>query len=128
MIRHTFRRVIGFAMWPPSRAIALGLAWTHREIVALWARSLAAELRRRPFDPKRVQTLMRTLWKVTTDPRLRGAGGIRSLSVDTDTYSEAAQTYRVAAIQSTLAEVPGVVSVEVDGAPLGEPQLVEPAA
>ncbi len=134
MIRRLPRRLIGWLVWPPSRAVAVLLAWSHRQTVAMWWRSLAAEVQRRPFDPKRLVALVRTLWKASTDPRLRGLGGIRSLSVDTDPLDGADQSYRTATVRATLLDVPGVVSVEIndstDTTPVTEPAdlpgMVEP--
>lgn len=116
MITRLSRRLIGFALWPPSRAVAAVLAWSHRQTVAMWARSLAAEVQRKPFDPKRLVALVKVLWKATTDPRLR-AGGIRSLSVDTDVLGEHDQAYRSTVVKAALLDVPGVVTVDVGDAP-----------
>lgn len=42
------------------------LAWTYRDVLALWARSLAGELREtRAFDADRVQRLAAGLWSAT---------------------------------------------------------------
>lgn len=129
MITRMSRRLIGFALWPPSRAIAAVLAWSHRQTVAMWARSLAAELQRKPFDPKRLVALVKVLWKASTDPRLRG-GGIRALSVDTDVLSDNGQSYRSSVVKATLLDVPGVVSVDIgDGIePVEQAAAHDPAA
>lgn len=116
MMTKAARRVVGFLVWPPSRAIAAALAWTHRHTVAMWARSIAAEAQRRPFDPKRMAALIRVLWKATTDPRLK-VGSIRSLTVDHDVLADGEQTYRAATVRASLLDVPGVVAVEVNEAP-----------
>lgn len=123
MITKATRRLVSHLVWPPSRALAAGLAWTHRHTVAMWARSIAAEARRRPFDPKRMTALLRVLWKASTDTRLKGAGSIHALTVDNDVLSEGAQSYRAATVRATLLDVPGVVAVEVNEAPVVEPVL-----
>lgn len=125
MISKFSRRFVSHLVWPPSRALAAGLAWTHRHTVAMWARSIAAELRRRPFDPKRLSALVRVLWKASTDSRLKGVGSIRTLTVDNDVLGEGDQSYRAATVRATLLDVPGVVAVEVSEAPSVEPVLVE---
>lgn len=123
MIAKPTRRLIALLIWPPSRAVAAMLAWSHRRTVALWARSLGAELQRRPIEMQRLSTLVRTLWKISTDPQLNGGAGIRSITVDTDVPTTGDQTQRGAAVRATLLDVPGVVSVEIadtadDQAPL----------
>ncbi|HWL43540.1 MAG TPA: hypothetical protein VNQ73_11400 [Ilumatobacter sp.] len=131
MIRRTPRRLIGWLVWPPGRALAALLIWSHRQTLALWGRSLAAELRRHPRDPQRLMTLVRTLWKVSTDPRLRGVSGIRSLSVDTDLLGDTDPSIRATLVRATLLDVAGVVSVEVSDpahSPVAEPELPGVAA
>lgn len=113
MITRMSRRLIGFVLWPPSRAVAALLAWSHRQTVAMWARSLAAEAQRKPFDPKRMVALVKVLWKASTDPRLRGVGGIRAISVDSDVVGDAANSYRTTVVKASLLDVPGVVSVDI---------------
>lgn len=125
MITNVTRRFVSHLVWPPSRAIAAGLAWTHRHTVAMWARSIAAEVRRRPFDPKRLAALLRVLWKASTDARLKGAGSIRTLTVDNDVLGEGDQSYRAATVRAALLDVPGVVAVEVTEVPTVEPVLID---
>lgn len=125
MITKTTRKLIAFLVWPPSRTVAAALAWSHRRTVALWARSLAAELQRRPFEPQRISTLVRTLWKVSTDPQLNGGAGIRSISVDTDMPAAADHTQRGATVRATLLDLPGVVSVEIDDVDPQAPLLAQ---
>jgi len=117
------RRAIGVVVWPPTRILAGALLWSHRHTLALWGRSLAAEVQRRPFDGQRLAALVRTLWKVSTDARLRGVGGIESITVDTAVDPSDA-TQRAASVRATLLDVPGVVAVEVTGEPDSEPLTV----
>lgn len=116
------RRLVAFLIWPPSRLLAAGLLWSHRHTLTLWGRSLAAESRRRPFDPQRASTLVRTLWKVSTDQRLQGVGGIDLVTVDSVVAGQGSAE-RAATVRATLLDVPGVVSVEVDGVAV-EPILI----
>ena len=46
------------------------LAWTYRDVLALWGRSLAAEARRPGrFDGERIGTLVKGLWETTKQSR-----------------------------------------------------------
>ncbi len=62
------------------------LAWSQRYTVALWWRSLKGELRRgQPVDFRRVRTLLKTLVKVSAEPRLSNAPQLRTLALVADT-------------------------------------------
>ena len=72
---------------PISRTMLLVLAWNHREAVALWVRTLVAELRdRRRADPSRLRRLGRALTRVSNATSRRDLAGLRRLRlVDPDT-------------------------------------------
>lgn len=115
MITKAMRRTIGAVLWPVSRPLMLALLWTQRDTIALWWRSLSAELRRDgALDVRRMGTLVRALWRVTADQRLRDLGRIDTISVDgAFTGAGLDPGARAAALRATLRDIPGVVSVEV---------------
>lgn len=46
------------------------LVWSYRDVIALWGRSLLAEVRRPgPFDSDRVKALANGLWTATKESR-----------------------------------------------------------
>ena len=58
------------------------LAWTQRHTLALWARSISAEVKgAEPTDLGRVRRLATALYKVSADSRLTNAAGLRSLTL-----------------------------------------------
>ena len=63
---------------PFRRAAWLLLAWSHRHSLALWWRSLRAELTGgRPIDLGRVRRLAAVLMRVTADPRISNASELK---------------------------------------------------
>lgn len=65
---------------PFGRALILALAWNHREAVALWMRTFAAELReRRRVDISRVRRLGVALSRVSSATSRDDLAGLRRL-------------------------------------------------
>jgi hypothetical protein len=65
---------------PISRTMLLVLAWNHREAVALWVRTFAAELReRRRADLSRLRRLGRALTRVSNATSRDDLAGLRRL-------------------------------------------------
>lgn len=115
MITKAMRRTIGALLWPISRPLMLALIWTQRDTIALWWRSLAAELGREgSIDLRRMGMLIRALWRVTADRRLRELAQIETIGID-DEFADSGpdRSMRAAALRATLRDVPGVVSVDV---------------
>ena len=58
------------------------LAWSQRHTLALWSRSIRAEVKgAEPTDMRRVRRLAAALYKVSSDARLTNAAGLRSLTL-----------------------------------------------
>ena len=70
---------------PFRRAAWILLLWTQRHTVALWWRSLSAELRRgRPINTANLRRLSMALYHVAADPRLSNAPELRQLTITDD--------------------------------------------
>jgi hypothetical protein len=83
----TMSKLVRRIIRPISRTILLALAWNHRESVALWMRSIVAELRdRRRVDPSRVRRLGVALARVSNATSRDDLVGLRRLRlVEPDT-------------------------------------------
>ncbi len=81
-LARTARRLVR----PASRPAALVLAWTHRYTVALWCRSIGAEVRQQIDDRKpnlsRSKRLLKSLWRVSSDSRLANAPELRRIAIN----------------------------------------------
>lgn len=117
-------RLVRLVMWPPSRPLAAVLLWSHRHTIGLWARSIQteieAEIAAGSVDPARLKLLGAALWRVSSDPRFRNDPTVRRLTIDSELV-EVDRDERRSSLQESLADLPGVVSVEVDGATDDEP-------
>jgi len=89
MIRALIRLMSGTVshlVRPITRPATLFLVWTQRYTIGLWSRSLLAEARhqwtKQGFDPRRAQQLLRSLVRVSSDPRLANAPDLRKLTID----------------------------------------------
>ena len=70
---------------PFRRSAWLLLAWSHRHTLALWWRSLRAEIMGgRPIDLGRVRRLAVVLMRVTADPRISNASELKLLTLIDD--------------------------------------------
>ena len=70
---------------PLRRSVWLLLAWSHRHSLALWWRSLRAELTGgRPIDLGRVRRLAVVLARVTADSRISNAPELKLLTLVDD--------------------------------------------
>ncbi len=113
MIGRASRRVVGTVVWPPSRILAAVLLWSHRHTISLWARSLQDEIANHSIEPSRLRLLVGALWRVSSDPRFRNDPTVRRISID-GPPQEIDRGVRAVALRATLADLPGVVAVEVD--------------
>lgn len=78
-------RITRLALRPLRRPALWLLVWTQRHTIALWWRSIAAELQRGGrIDMSRMRLLVSALMRVARDPRLVNAPQLRSLAVDED--------------------------------------------
>jgi hypothetical protein len=129
MITKAIRRLIGGLLWPATRPLTVLLVWSQRQTLALWGRSLAAELRRDgPIDLHRMATLFRALWRVSTDSRMQHLAQIRTIAFDDEALDLSGdRDLRAATLRATLLDVPGVVAVEVVD-PAGQSSHTAPVA
>lgn len=117
MSLHPIRRTFKLLTWPLSRPLAAGLLWSHRHTIGLWARSYGTELTAQyegSVSPSRLRLLTSALWRVSSDPRFRNDPSVRRLTI----YSEIVEVNRdarAASLHASLADLPGVVGVEIDG-------------
>ena len=113
---HPVRRTVRLVFWPLSRPLAAGLIWSHRHTVGLWVRSFRTELTAQyegSFSPSRLRLLATALWRVSSDPRFRNDPTVRRLTIDSELV-EVNLDERVASLQETLADLPGIVTAEID--------------
>ncbi|HUF97452.1 MAG TPA: hypothetical protein VMM60_04930, partial [Ilumatobacter sp.] len=117
MSLHPVRRTARMGLWPLSRPLAAVLLWSHRHTIGLWARSYATELKEQSegtISLSRLRLLTAALWRVSSDPRFRNDPTVRRLSIDSE-LTEVDHDARRTSLQDALADLPGVVSVEIDG-------------
>lgn len=115
---HPVRRLVRLVFWPLSRPLAAGLIWSHRHTIGLWARSFKTELTEQyesSFSPSRLRLLTTALWRVSSDPKFRNDPTVRRLTIDSE-LAEVNRDERVASLEETLADLPGVLTAEIDGA------------
>ncbi len=128
---HPVRRTVRLVFWPLSRPLAAGLIWSHRHTIGLWVRSFKTELTAQyegSFSPSRLRLLATALWRVSSNPRFRNDPTVRRLTIDSELV-EVNLDERVASLQETLADLPGVVTAEIDGSPADKAVgIVEPVA
>lgn len=80
-----FRRLTMLAN-PFTRTAMLAFAWSHRRTIMRWGRSFATELRRPGrIEPKRLQTIGKVLWEITSHDELAQARQLRQIRLDGDT-------------------------------------------
>lgn len=100
------------------------LVWAYRHVGALWARSIADELRRPGrFDGERFRFLIRSLWLATTNTGFAVQPPAHKLSV-VDAVHNGAKSWTVASFDLLIDE-PNQPGESVDG-DLIEPDLTEP--
>jgi len=116
---HPVRRLFRLTFWPLSRPLALGLIWSHRHTVGLWVRSFQTEITDQingsSFNPSRLKLLATALWRVSSDPRFRNDPTVRRLTIDSE-LAMVDRNERRSSLEETLADLPGVVTAEFDGA------------
>ena len=111
------RRSARFAFWPLSRPLAAVLIWSHRHTIGLWARSYKTEVNAQTdgsFSLSRLRLLTTALWRVSSDPRFRNDPTVRRLTIDSELV-EVDRDQRLASLEETLADLPGVVAAEIHG-------------
>lgn len=80
------------------------LVWSYRDLIALWARSLAAEARRPGrFDPDRFKALVGGLWSTTMASRFVVPTRLHDLRV-ADDLVEVADEHLVVGFESVTEE------------------------
>ena len=103
-----------------ARPVVLALLWGRRHTLALWARSVAGEVRRTGgTDVHRLGSLLRALLKVTRDARLANAPELRRLSLRDDVIEVDADAHwdRRGVLTTVLGAVEGVNLVRFTDAP-----------
>jgi hypothetical protein len=123
---HPVRRLVRLVFWPLSRPLAVGLIWSHRHTIGLWVRSFKTELTEQyesTFSPSRLRLLTTALWRVSSDPKFRNDPTVRRLTIDSELVA-VNRDERVASLEETLADLPGVITAEIDGAIDGFPEPV----
>jgi hypothetical protein len=114
---HPVRRTFRLVFWPLSRPLAAGLLWSHRHTIGLWVRSFKTEITEQyegSFSASRLRLLTTALWRVSSDPKFRNDPTVRRLTIDSE-LAVVDREERVASLEETLADLPGVVTAEIDG-------------
>jgi hypothetical protein len=114
---HPVRRTVRLLFWPLSRPLAAGLLWSHRHTIGLWVRSFKTEILEQyegSFSPSRLRLLTTALWRVSSDPKFRNDPTVRRLTIDSE-LAVVNREERVASLEEALADLPGVVTAEIDG-------------
>lgn len=129
---HPVRRTVRLVLWPLSRPLAAGLIWSHRYTIGLWARSFKTELTEQyegSFSPSRLRLLATALWRVSSDPKFRNDPTVRRLTIDSE-LPVVNRDERIASLEEALADLPGVVTAEIDASTDGsvEPVVIDSSA
>ena len=102
------------------RPLLLGLLWGRRHTFALWARTLAGELRRSGgTDLARLRPLLTALLRITRDTRLANAPELRRLTMRGDVIEVEADAHwdRRSVLSTVLGAVDGINLVRFADAP-----------
>lgn len=129
---HPVRRLVRLVFWPLTRPLAAGLIWSHRYTIGLWARSFKTELTEQyegSFSLSRLRLLATALWRVSSDPKFRNDPTVRRLTIDGE-LAMVNRDERVASLEEALADLPGVVTAEIDVSTDGsiEPVVIDSSA
>jgi hypothetical protein len=107
-------------MRPFTRTAVMAFAWNHRRSILRWGRTLYLELASpRTISPRRLATIGKVLWAVTSDERIATSSKLRQVRLEGDTVvlDVAPNWDRTNELVERLLAVKGVNQVETDRAP-----------
>lgn len=123
------RKLLRFAN-PINRTAVVVFAWAHRHEIKRWGRSIWTELTRgATIEPKRLATLAKVLWAITSDGELSKSPKLRRVRLDGDTVVvDMDRRWKHAErLVERLEEIEGVAAVRrEDGPPIDATSRVVP--